>query len=54
MYIGRWTGTEDMVHIHNGTSLSHKKNNKSESAIVRWMNLESYTEWSEKEKNIIY
>ena len=43
---------EFVVHIHNGISLSHKKN-ESGSVIVKWMNLVSLeeSEISQKEKN---
>ena len=45
-----------MVHIYNGMLLSCKRN-KSESVLVRWMNLGSlyrlmtYTDLSQNEKN---
>ena len=43
---------EDVVHIHNGILLSHKRN-RFESVLVRWMNLEPVTgsEVSQKEEN---
>ena len=41
-----------MVHIHNGTLFSHKKNT-FESVLMRWMNLEPIvqSEVSQKEKD---
>ena len=40
----------DVVHIYNGMLFNHKKD-KFESVLVRWMNLESVSEVSQKEKN---
>ena len=50
--INRWMDKEDVVYIHNGILLSHKKN-KIELFVVRWMDLESViqSEVSQKEKN---
>ena len=41
-----------MVHIHNGISLSHKKEH-IESVLMRWMNLEPIiqSEVGQKEKD---
>ena len=41
-----------MVHIHNGISLSHKKEH-IESVLMRWMNLEPIiqSEVNQKEKD---
>ena len=41
-----------MVHIHNGTLLSHKRNTV-ESVLMRWMNVEPIirSEVSQKEKD---
>ena len=43
---------EDVVHIHNGILLSHKKKHMG-SFVVRWMDLETVlqSEVSQKEKN---
>ena len=43
---------EDVLHIHNGILLSHKKK-EIELFVVRWMDLESViqSEVSQKEKN---
>ena len=41
MSINRWKDKEVVVHIHNGTLLSHKKELiLKESVLMRWMNLE--------------
>ena len=56
MSIYRQMNREDVVHIHSGILLSHKRN-KSESLpinlVARWMNLEPViqSEVSQKEKN---
>ena len=44
---------EDVAHIYNGISLSHKKKRNFELFVVRWMDLESViqSEVSQKEKN---
>ena len=39
-----------MVHIYNGILFNHKKD-EFESILVRWMNLESVSEVSQKENN---
>ena len=39
MSINRGTDKEDMMHIHNGILLSHKKNKRMPLAAT-WMNLE--------------
>ena len=51
MSIDRGVDKEDMVHIHNGILLSHKKN-KIMSFVATWMELESLIvgEVSQKEK----
>ena len=51
MSINRWMDKE-VVHIHNGILLSHKKN-AFESVLLRWMNLEPIiqSEVSQKEKD---
>ena len=43
---------EDVVHIHNGILLSHKKK-QNELFVVRWVDLETVTqsEVSQKKKN---
>ena len=43
---------KEVVHIHNGILLSHKKN-AFESVLLRWMNLEPIiqSEVSQKEKD---
>ena len=43
---------EDVVHIHNGILLSHKRN-EIELFVVRWMDVKSViqSEVSQKEKN---
>ena len=43
---------EVVVHIHNGTLLSHKRNTV-ESVLMRWMNVEPiiWSEVSQKEKD---
>ena len=43
---------EDVVHIHNGILLSHKRN-EIELFVVRWMDVKSaiQSEVSQKEKN---
>ena len=41
---------EDVAHIYNGILLSHKRN-EIELFVVRWMELESVSEVSQKEKN---
>ena len=42
-----------MAHIYNGILLSHKKKNKIELSVVRWMDVEFViqSEVSQKEKN---
>ena len=48
--------TEFVVHIHNGRLLNYKKNT-SESALMRWMNLEPIIQmWSKskRERQILY
>jgi len=39
-----------VVHIYNGILFNHKKD-EFESILVRWMNLESVREVSQKENN---
>lgn len=41
---------EDVVHVYNGTLLSHRKND-FKSVIVRWMNLGPTIQSEVKEKN---
>ena len=50
MSIDRWMDKEVVVHIYNGVLFNHKKD-VFESVLVRWMNLESVSEVSQKEKN---
>ena len=52
MSIDRGVDKENVVYIHNGILLSHKKN-ETELFVVRWMDLESViqSEVSQKEKN---
>ena len=52
MSIDRWMDREDVVHIHNGILLSHKKNEIIPFAAT-WMDLEiiKLSELSQKEKN---
>ena len=49
------TDKEVVVHIHNGISLSHKRNT-SESVLMMWMNLESIiqSEVRKRKTNIVY
>ena len=44
---------EDVVHIHSGILLSHKKRNEIGSFVEMWMDLETViqSEVSQKEKN---
>ena len=56
MSIDRWMDKESVVHIYNGTLLSHKK----EQMWIHWTEVDEpracYTEWnkSEREKQILY
>ena len=56
MPIDRWTDKEAVVHIYNGTLLSHKK----EQMWISWTEVDEpracHTEWnkSEREKQILY
>ena len=52
MSVNRRIDKEVVVHIHNGTLLSHRKNT-FESVLMRWMNLECViqSEVSQKEKH---
>jgi len=52
MSVNRRIDKEVVVHIHNGTLLSHRKNT-FESVLMRWMNLELIiqSEVSQKEKD---
>ena len=47
-------GKEDAVHIYDRLLLTHKKRSEIGSFVAMWMNLESYTVKSEKEKQIPY
>ena len=51
MFIYRWIDKEDVVHIHNGILLSHKKEQNN----VIGSNMDStrdyHTTWSQKDKN---
>ena len=51
MPISRQMDKEAVVHIHNGISLSYKKEHKS--VLIRWMKLEPImqSEVSQKEKH---
>ena len=46
---------KEVVHIHNGILLSHKKN-AFESVLLRWMNLEPIIQSaiSQKEKQVLH
>ena len=50
MSINTWLGSEDVVYIHNGILLSHKK--EWHNAICSNMDgtRESHTEWNESER----
>ena len=50
MSIGRQMDKKAVVHTHNGILFNHKKD-EFESILVRWMNLESVREVSQKENN---
>ena len=52
MSVNRRMDKEVVVHIHNGTLLSHRKDT-FESVLMRWMNLEPIiqSELSQKEKD---
>ena len=54
MSIDRWTDKEALVHIHDGKSLSHKK----EHGWVSWSEVDEpracYTDWCKSEKQILY
>ena len=54
MSINRWMDRKDVVHMYNGTLVSHKRN-KTGSSVVMWMGLEPIiqSEVSQKEKNKI-
>ena len=56
MPINRQMDKEDVVHIYDGVSLGHKKEQIG-SFIVTWMNLESVTQCEvsqEEKKQILY